>query len=187
MNRIFYVLATFALLFLLTTLGLGLGLRAGNIRDSQDREAQQRATVHRLAGISAGVVVLLVNSIVVTYFIGTSRWCKEVVETYGMDAVFIRRSAHLKRRTFPVSVMSMLVVVGIAALGAAADPAASMQPAPLAGISWANLHFLGACLGIGAIFYGFVIQGGNIRANHAIIGDVMAEVKRVRLERGLAN
>ena len=37
---------------------------------------QRRATWHRLFGILAALVALLVNSISVTYFIGTSRWCQ---------------------------------------------------------------------------------------------------------------
>jgi hypothetical protein len=141
--------------------------------------------VHRLSGISAGVIVMLVNSIVVTYFIGTSRWCKEVVDTYGLDRSYIQRSAQLKRRTFPICTVSMLIAVAIAALGAAADPAASVKLPPMEGLTWTNLHFLSACLGIGAIVFGFLLQGMNISSNHTVITDVMAAVKRIRAERGL--
>ena len=34
--------------------------------------------------------VVLVESVVVTYFIGTSRWCKEVVETYRLDPAAVQ-------------------------------------------------------------------------------------------------
>jgi len=181
MTRIFQVLATFAILFLLGTLATGL-MRMGDKRENADPQSQQRAVVHFMAGLSAGVVVMLVNSIVVTYFIGTSRWCKEVVDTYRLNNDFVRRSTHLKRRTFPIAVVSMLVAVGIAALGGAAD---TIRTPPIEGLTWANLHFMAACLGIGAIFYGFVLEGINIRANHTIILEVVAEVKRIRAERGL--
>ena len=60
-------------------------------------------------GLGSALVVVFVNSIVVTYFIGTSRWCKEVVETYSLDRGLLRRSVILKRRTFPWAVMAMLV------------------------------------------------------------------------------
>ena len=39
-----------------------------------------------LTGTSAALAVVFVHSIAVTYFIGTSRWCKEVTETYQLDA-----------------------------------------------------------------------------------------------------
>src|SRR5262245_53532612 len=45
---------------------------------------RQAMTLHMLLGCAAALVTLLVNSITITYFIGTSRWCKEVCETYGI-------------------------------------------------------------------------------------------------------
>ncbi len=80
---------------------LVLGLYVGDLHQQPSPDTLRWASVHRLLGVAAALVVVLVNSIVVTYFIGTSRWCKEVVETYGLDAQFIRRSVALKRRTFP--------------------------------------------------------------------------------------
>ena len=44
------------------------------------------ATIHRLTGMAAALGVVFVESVVVTYFIGTSRWCKEVSETYQLDS-----------------------------------------------------------------------------------------------------
>ena len=44
---------------------------------------RKRATMHMLLGLFAVLVTILVQSIAVTYFVGTGRWCKEVVETYG--------------------------------------------------------------------------------------------------------
>ena len=61
----------------------------------------QAATVHRLMGVATAMVVVLVNSIAVTYFIGTGRWCKEVVETYRLDSDLVRRSSAFKRGPFP--------------------------------------------------------------------------------------
>lgn len=142
---------------------------------------RQRTTVHMLFGVAGALVVVLVNSISVTYFIGTSRWCKEVVETYGLDSGLIARSVELKRRTFPWALVSMLVVVGVGALGAAADPA-TLRPGTE---SWVIPHLVGAMLGLTFIAYAFFIEGSRIAAHHAVITDIMAEVRRVRLERGL--
>jgi hypothetical protein len=213
MNRIFAPLAVSAVFLLLTAMALGLALRAHDIRDAQDRAAQQWATTHRLAGVGVGLLVVLVNSIVVTYFIGTSRWGKEVVETYSLDAELVRRSTRLKRRTFPFALSSMLVVVGVIALGGAADPGgavqvnarldalraaaqagASAQPADKnraigshapGGLTWANLHLAAATLGLCFIAYAFFAQWQTIAENHQVIEEVMSEVKRVRAERGL--
>ena len=191
MNRIFGVLAAFAIVCLLATFMLGLSLRSGNIRDRNDAASQRSGTVHRLSGIATGLIVVLVDSVVVTYFVGTSRWTKEVVDTYQLDRQFIARSNRLKRMTFPVAVASMLIAVGIVALGGAADPGAIMpSPAealhvPLGTVTWGNIHFAGAGLGIAAICAGFYVCWNNIVANHAVIGDVLEEVKRIRAERGL--
>jgi len=127
------------------------------------------------------LAVLLVNSIVVTYFIGTSRWCKEVVETYQLDRAPVLKSNQLKRRTFPWALAGMLGVVAVIALGGAADPA-SLQPNTKA---WANWHLIGAFLGIGLVAWTYLVAWNNILANHAIITGLVAEVSRLRKDRGL--
>jgi hypothetical protein len=47
---------------------------------------------HFLTGLMAALAVVLVESVVVTYFIGTSRWCKEVVETYNLNTAAVEES-----------------------------------------------------------------------------------------------
>ncbi len=190
MSRIFYPLSLLAVAAVAAVLVLGLYLHTKDVRNPADADAQRLATVHRLAGIAAGLCVLLVDSVVVTYFIGTSRWCKEVSETYRLDESFVRRSNRLKRATFPWAVLGMLTIVGITALGGAADPAASFSVAPLerligGDVSWADVHLLGAIVGLGVIMWGFYRMAVNIGANFAVINDVMAEVRRIRTERGL--
>ncbi|HEX4149230.1 MAG TPA: hypothetical protein VHY20_09595 [Pirellulales bacterium] len=192
MNRIFTCLAAIALVCVLATFAVGLSLRSGNLRDRADTATQQLGTVHRLSGIAAGLFVVLVNSVVATYFIGTSRWCKEVSETYGLAGEYVARSTQLKRRTFPLCVAGMLIAVAIVALGGAADPGAMVRSPEvlfgqkaLAAVSWANVHFLAAALGIAAFLLIFVRQWNNIHANHEVINDVLAEVQRIRAERGL--
>jgi hypothetical protein len=185
MNRIFTPLASIAVLLMLATLALGLFLRTGDIRDPYDQRAQVWGAWHRQAGVAAGLFVVLVNSIVVTYFVGTSRWCREIVETYSLDLEFIRRSNRLKRGTFPYALANILAIVGLVALGGAADPAARMHLPPLGGLTWTNIHFAAASLAVCFIAYASFIQSHNIRQNQAVICDVMAEVGRIRKERGL--
>ena len=183
MSRIFTVLAMFATALMAATLVLGMSL--GDVSSAENLTAQRWATVHRLSGVATALVVVLVNSIAVTYFVGTSRWCREVVEPYSLAPELARRSQQLKRRTFPLAVASMLVMVGVVALGGAADPAASLQLEPLAGITWPQWHLLGALAGLAFIGFSFVRQRANIEANHQVINQIVAQVRRIRDERGL--
>lgn len=188
-TRIFTPLALFSTLLMLATLGIGLRLESGNIRDREDLDTQRWATVHRLSGLGASLGVVLVNSIVMTYFIGTSRWCKEVVDTYSLDPLLVRRSSKLKQRCYPVAVGGILTVLLIAALGGAADPGAglivAMKLQAPGGWTWAKLHFFAAGLGMCFIVYSFVLQWTFLYANQTLIADILAEVKRIRTERGL--
>ena len=179
MTRIFITLAWFALVMMAATLVLGLWIE--DLHTDQSPEMLRWATVHRLSGVASALAVVLVNSIVVTYFIGTSRWCKEVCETYGLDVSLIRRSAALKRRTFPWAVLGMLAVVGVIALGAAADPATGLPHTR----DWITPHLLGALAGVTFIAWAFLIEWKNIEANHAVIAEVLDHVRRIRTERGL--
>jgi hypothetical protein len=137
--------------------------------------------VHRLSGVLAALVVVLVNSMAVTYFVGTSRWVREVVETYGLDTALIDRSRRLKRATFPLAVAGMLSVVGIVALGGAADPATGRKGSR----QWVTPHLVGA-LGLTAVIaWCFQSQLPKIGGQHELIDDVMAAVRAERQRRGL--
>ena len=183
MNRIFTVFALFAIGFMLAAMFIGLSI--GELTPDASESTRRLGTMHRLSGIAASLVVVLVNSVVVTYFIGTSRWCREVVETYRLDARLLRRSTSLKRGTFPIATLSMLAVVGVVALGGAADPAAALQLKPLGGLTWSSLHFYGALLGTAFIAYSFVMEWINIQAHREVIAEILAEVHRIRVEKGL--
>jgi hypothetical protein len=179
MTRIFLTLAWFAVTMMAATLVLGLAI--DDLHTDHSPEMLRWATVHRLAGVATALVVVLVHSVVATYFIGTSRWCKEVAETYSLDRRFVRRANALKRRTFPWALLGMLVVVGVSALGAAADPATALPRTA----DWVIPHLLGALAGLAFTGWAFFMEWNNIHANHLVIADVLAEVRRIRAERGL--
>jgi hypothetical protein len=178
-TRIFISLSWFAVVLMGATLVLGLSI--GDFHTNHDETMRRWATVHRLAGVGTALVVVLVNSIVVTYFIGTSRWCKEVSATYKLDASLVRRSTQLKRKTFPWAVVGMLGVVGVVALGGAADPATLLPNTE----QWVTPHLVGALCGLALVAWVFFVEGINIHANHGVINDVLAEVRRIREERRL--
>ncbi|MCA9189957.1 MAG: hypothetical protein R3E01_28745 [Pirellulaceae bacterium] len=214
MSRIFATLALFAVGLLITNFCIGLfggdyngqymqllkmQQQLNQLRTDGDHEAatkmeqglatgltdieplQRHTRMHMLTGVLAALMTVLVNSIAVTYFVGTSRWCKEVVQTYDLAPDFIVRANRLKRGTFPWSLAGMLIVVGIIALGAASDPGTRRIDTA----QWVTYHFMGAIVGSSLIAWALWVQFRNIRANHGIIEEVLAEVYRVRSERGL--
>lgn len=179
MERVFSRVATFAVALLAATAVLGLWL--GDLHGVHDPLRLRWATVHRLSGVLAALVVVLVNSMAVTYFIGTGRWCREVVETYGLDAGLVERGRSLKRSAFPFALAGMLAVVAIVALGGAADPASGRRGSR----DWVTPHLVGGIGLVGAIAWCFQAQLPRIRRQQALIDDVMREVRRERVARGL--
>jgi hypothetical protein len=181
MSRIFFTLSLLSLALLIAAMFLGLTMGDLYAKPEPSEATYVSASRHRLTGGAAALGVVLVECLAVTYFIGTGRWCREVVESYRFDPAPLAASNRLKRRTFPWAVLGMLAVVGVISLGAAADPAtlrSNTQP-------WANWHLVGACVGIVFIGWTYLVGWNNIIAHHAILEGLVAEVGRVRRERGL--
>lgn len=180
MERTFARAALLAVALLAATAGLGLWI--GDLHDTIDPAVLRWGTVHRLSGMFTALMVLLVNSVSVTYFIGTGRWCREVVETYRLDAALVEASKRLKRSAFPYAVIGMLSMVGIVALGGAADPGGGMADRSREWVTW---HLVGG-IGLAAVIaWCFQSQLQPIRGQHELIGEVMAAVRRERAARGL--
>ncbi|MGI9428832.1 MAG: hypothetical protein ACR2NM_09260 [Bythopirellula sp.] len=180
MSRIFPSLAVASLgLFLASVV---MGLSVGDLYAVPPSEDTIRwRGVHMLTGASAALAVVFVHSIAVTYFIGTSRWCKEVTETYQLDAQLLRKSTRLKRNTFPWSLLGMLGVVGVAALGAASDPGTGRAETAW----WATIHLWTAFLGMAFIAWTYYRAWLNIVANQVVIQLIVDAVAAIRRERGL--
>jgi hypothetical protein len=185
MDRIISSLASFTVLLMLIALGVGLGLHSADMRDAASETALTWYRTHFMLGVGVGIAVVLVNSLVMTYFIGTSRWCKEVVQTYSLDRGIIESSNQVKRRAFPYALANMLLIVGVSALGGAADPAGNLKTAPPGGLSWAQWHLVGAVTALFVIAAGYVALWRAIGENQRIVDHVMEEVGRIRRERGL--
>jgi hypothetical protein len=180
--RIFSTLALLSIALLIAALVMGLSMGDLNVRPAPTPETLKWATRHRLTGLAAALGVVFVESIVVTYFIGTSRWCKEVVETYQLNMAAVAESNRLKRKTFPWSLAGMLAVVVVVALGGAADTTGTLQ-----GDShvWADWHLIGALLGIAVVVWTYAIEWINIVRMYVVIEQTGAEVARIRREKGL--
>jgi len=179
MTRILTTLAVLSLVLMLAALVIGMSV--GNLYHQPSADTLYLARVHRLTGIAAALGVVFVESIVATYFIGTSRWCKEVTETYRLDTASLRESNRLKRRAFAVALVGMLTVVGIISLGAAADPATGRPNTQ----AWTIYHFSAATAGFAVIAWTYFAAWQYVWLNHVIIQQIVAEVREIRSQRGL--
>ncbi len=183
MNRYFVALLLLLLGLFVVTMVLGLQL-------PQDRQAlalEQRPQVrtHLLLGLVTAVVGMLVHGIVITYFVGTSRWCREVTETYRLEPDCNLQSQQLKRRTFPVTLAAMLSLVVLVALGAASDPTSQVSPEAFAGLRWSDLHLAAAFLVLGLQAVAAWFQWTNIVENQRVIRRLVEQVQAIRRAKGL--
>lgn len=184
MHRIFPILTGFVLASLVAAMVLGYLVEVEPKQENAAPTWNEWHRLHFLTGLGAALLVMFVSGIVMTYFIGTSRWCREVVETYSLDRDLLRRSTALKRRTFPITLAVMLASVTLAALGAAADT----RVKPLfgnGGLSWREIHLIAAYLVTAFIVYASFVQWANIRGNQEVIAAIMSRVGEVRREKGL--
>jgi uncharacterized membrane protein len=150
--------------------------------DAEFRGPRSRMTLHMLLGAAAALVTVLVNSITVTYFIGTSRWCKEVCEAYGLSAELAERSTRLKRSTFPWALAGILSIIAVVGLGAAADPSGANWPRSA---YFVMPHYAAAMIGIVIVVIAFFMQISRIAENYAVIEEILREVERIRTAKGL--
>lgn len=171
--------ATFAVSLMIATAMLGLWI--GDLHGQTAPDVLRWGTVHRLSGVLAALMGVLVNSMAVTYFIGTGRWCREVVETYQLSERFVDRSKVLKQRAFPFAIAGVFLVIAIIILGGAADPATG-RPGTQA---WVTPHLIGSITCVTLIAICFSRQVDAIRNQQILIEDVMANVRTIRIDRGL--
>ena len=141
---------------------------------------KKRHGIHFLLGVLAALVCVLVNGIAMTYFIGSSKWCSEVVDTYSLDLSYIRKSRTLKRRAYPWTIGGVAVIVAIVAFGAAADPATQIGSTA----RWVTPHMIVAILGTMGLSVSFLKQAGLIGAHYDVINEIVAAVEVRRAEIG---
>ena len=107
----------FAVVLLLTATFL-VGVLS-QLRGSRLDPGDPTFLLHVYLGILSCLTTLAVHCLVFIYFLGTGRWVKEVALAYRLpDAPLPRLTRDLKRRTFPVALLAMLVPIAAAAAGA---------------------------------------------------------------------
>jgi hypothetical protein len=182
MPRIFLTLAILSTLLIGAALALGLGIGDPTVRTA---EVQQRVSYHLLTALAALVFASLVHALVLTYFMGTGRWMEETCQAYALPDDRRRENQSLKYRVLPALFFSFVLLVAAGALGAAADPASPVRISQWLGLSAAEWHFLLALTAVGVNLAVNLWEYAAVSRNARLIADVLAEVRRIRAERGL--
>jgi hypothetical protein len=173
MARILTRLSAFNFLILLTTFIVGV---VSILRGSRANQADPTYLLHIYLGLTAGITTLGVHCLVFIYFLGTGRWVKEVALAYAIpDRPLPKLTRELKRGTFPIALLAMLVPVAASATGAGV---ATLN-------WWWFYHGAMATITLLVNYWAFRVELRNVTINAGIIDEVMREVDRIRAERGL--
>ncbi|GAC1334324.1 MAG: hypothetical protein NVSMB14_01380 [Isosphaeraceae bacterium] len=167
MHRIFLGLAIAAGTFLSASVILGF-VASGEPRGPHE----VWHGIHLLFGLGTVLTALMTHSIVFTYFLGTTRWVKEVAEVYRMPEWVYSQARKNKSKAFPFEIWSMSLIGATAWVGAASD-AKGLNPL------W---HLAVATLTIGFNLGAFVVEYGAIVAQARLILEVKDRADRQREE-----
>jgi len=132
---------------------------------------------HVLLGVFATMFTLLVHSIVYTYFLGTNKWVKEVVEVYEMPEWVAAQSKANKKKAFRFEFYSMALIGAAAWLGAGAD-AQGLDP------TW---HLAATSTAVAFNFAAFFAEYAVIIAQARLLLEVKARADQQREARRAQN
>jgi hypothetical protein len=181
--RIFLPLSLLSAVSLIVAMTLGLSIDNPKVLD---KAVQAGVQYHFLSALAALVFATLVHAIVLTYFMGTGRWIEETSTAYRLSPELYERSKSIKYRTIPAMVGCFVLLVFTGALGAAADPAAPMQWRGVWGVSAATIHLTAALVTILANFAVNYLEFRALERHSEIVDEVLAQVRQIRLDKGLA-
>lgn len=182
MPRIFLTLAILSTLVLIAVFLMGLGIGDPTARDAA---VQRLVSYHVLAGVSGLVFTSLVHALVLTYFMGTGRWMEETITAYSLPDDRLRESRALKYRTIPALFGAFVLLLIAGAFGSAADPASHVGFDSWLGMSASTVHFLSVVIALSVNLMVMLWEYAAISRNAELIAEVLAEVRRMRSERGL--
>ncbi len=183
MVRIFLPLASLSTVTLIFAMVLGLSIDDPKVATPA---VQAGVQYHFLTALAALCFATLVHAIVLTYFMGTGRWIEETSNAYRLPAAFLDRHLSLKYRTIPAMMVAFLLLLCTGVLGAAADPASSMELTGWLGLSLARLHLSAAIFAVLVNIAVNYFEFMALERNGEVIDQVLVEVRRIRLEKGLA-
>jgi hypothetical protein len=172
MAQTFRTLAVFLTIAILLTIGLGFW----SFLTPGEAKFKDLFIVHFVVGLATAIGALLVHCLIFIYFLGTGRWVKEVAIAYAMpDRPWPKLTRELKRQTFPPALFAMLVTIAASAAGAGVQ---------IKVWNWL-VHAALALATLGVNFWAFWVEYRNVGVNACAIEAVLAEVDRIRAERGL--
>jgi hypothetical protein len=166
-KRIFLTLTIVSTLLLVTSFVLGCEI--GDIR-SVSPLTRKLLSYHLLISVAALIFAALVHAVLLTYFMGTSRWFEEARQAYKFDARWSDENRRLKYRAIPTMVLCLLLLIANIPLGAVASSSA---------------HLLVAILTIVVNLAVNALEYAAIRRNGELIAAVVGEVRRIRETLGL--
>ena len=183
MNRIFLPLCSLSVIFLTIAFVLGLQIDDPKVLD---RAVQAGVQTHFLVALGALFFATLVHAIVLTYFMGTGRWLEETSNAYRLAPTAYEESKTIKYRVVPAMVGCFVLLVMTGAFGAAADPGSPVQFQGWLGISPATWHRSLAIITLLANVAVHYVEYLALFRNGELIDGVLADVRRIRQEKGLA-
>ncbi len=182
MKHIFLTLAAVGAVLLLAALVLGFEI--GDPR-SVAPLTRKMLSYHLLISVAALIFAALVHAVLLTYFMGTSRWIEEARQAYKFDTRWSEENRRLKYRTIPVMAVCLLLLIGNIPFGAmAADSAGWILPV-VGAVSPSRVHLVFALLTTAINLAVNAIEYRAIRRNGELIADVLSEVHRIREAHGL--
>lgn len=182
MKRIFLTLAILSTILLITTFALGWSIGDATSRSA---EVQSRVSQHFLTALAGLMFAVLVHAICLTYFMGTGRWMEETSEAYHLTNTWQSKCQSLKYRTLPGMTACLILLVATGAFGAAADPASPVGFQGWFGLSAEKIHLLVASTALLINLLVNMMEYQAIRRNMELVEEVLREVRRIRMERGL--
>lgn len=185
MKRIFLTLAVVANITLLIAFVLGWQVGDPMKLNGLDPEVNSRIGTHLLIGLGALTSATMVHALLFTYFMGTGRWIEETSQAYSLPDSWHRQNQRIKYGILPGICIGFLLLVMTGAFGAIADPATAASLEKSIGINDSTLHF---CAAIFAWIVNIVVnmtQYFAIARNSSLVEGVLAEVRRIRVEKGL--
>ena len=185
MKRIFLTLAVLANITFLVTFILGWRIGDPMIAGGRDPAVNSRIGMHLLVGLGALTSATMVHALLFTYFMGTGRWIEETSQAYSLPIEWYRQNQRIKYGILPGILVSFLMLIMTGSLGAVADPATAVSLEKTLGFSDSTLHFTAAiCTWIVNMIVNMT-QYFAIAGNSAIVEGVLAEVRRIRIDKGL--
>jgi hypothetical protein len=182
LKRIFLTLTAVGALLLVASFILGFEI--GDPR-SVAPATRKLLSYHLLVSVAALIFAALVHAVLLTYFMGTSRWMDEARQAYKFDSRWSDENRRLKYRTIPVMAVCLLLLISNIPLGALSVDRADWKVPGLGAVSPSRVHLVFALLTIVVNLAVNAMEYRAIRRNGQLIADVVGEVRRIREARGL--